>query len=58
MHSLSLSDLSNTIGNTPLQLVFHPYDTQISHSGIGPSHETIRLESIIKLYSSDYDDYR
>lgn len=48
MHSLSLSRLSNTIGNTPLQLVFHSYDTQISHSGIGPSPETLRLESIIK----------
>jgi hypothetical protein len=31
-----------------LQLVFHSYGTQISHSGIGPSPETLRLESIIK----------
>jgi hypothetical protein len=48
MHSLSLSHLSNTIGNAPLQLVFHSYDIQISRSGIGPSPETLPLESIIK----------
>jgi hypothetical protein len=53
MYSISLSDLSNTVGNTPFQLVFHCYDTQLSHSGIGSSPETIRLESIIKLYAGD-----
>jgi hypothetical protein len=48
MYSISLSDLSDAVGNTSLQLVFHSYDTQLSHSGIGPSPEIIRLESIIK----------
>ena len=58
MYSISLPGHSNAVGNTPFQLVFHSYDTQVSHSGIGPSPETIRLESIIKLYAGDKDDYR